>query len=132
MNDKEKHFPEWNERKIVLDANSHKAPYVSTGDIWWVSMGANIGSEIDGKSELFSRPAIVYKKLAHGFHFVIPTTSQQKEGSWYVGFRHKGKDMYVCLHQARAIDYRRFSSKLGSLDDQDLERIGFGFRKLYY
>jgi len=44
----------------------------------------NVGSEINGKSALFSRPVIIYKKLSHGFYFVIPTTTQKKEGSWFV------------------------------------------------
>jgi hypothetical protein len=30
------------------------------------------GSEIGGKSKLFSRPVIIFRKLAHGFYFVIP------------------------------------------------------------
>jgi hypothetical protein len=74
-----------------------------------------IGSEINGKSALFSRPVIIYKKLSHGFYFVIPTTTQKKEGSWFVCVRYQRTDMTVCLHQARAIDHRRLSSRLGQL-----------------
>ena len=35
--------------------------------------------------------------------------------------------MFACLHQARSIDYRRLSSKLGTLDDEDFARIKAGF-----
>jgi mRNA interferase MazF len=126
-----KRFLEWIGLKERLHAISHKPPYVSRGDIWWASVGENVGSEINGKSRLFSRPVIIFKKLAHGFYFVIPTTTKLHEGSWYIRFRHQSREMDACLHQARAIDYRRLSSKLGTLDDGDMERIGDGFSALY-
>lgn len=126
-----KRFLQWIGLKERLHEKQHAAPHVSEGEIWWASVGENVGSEINGKSDLFSRPVIIYRKLAHGFFFVIPTTSQQKTGSWFVPFRQRGKDMVVCLHQARSIDYRRLSSKLGELDAGDLLRIQVGFRDLY-
>jgi hypothetical protein len=36
-----------------------------------------------------SRGLIIYKKLSHGFYFVIPTTTQKKEGSWFVRVRYQ-------------------------------------------
>lgn len=126
-----KRFLEWIGLKETLHSRKHRPPLVSQGDVWWMSVGENVGSEINGKNDLFSRPAIIFKKLARGFYFVIPTTTQLHDGSWYVTFRHHGKDMVACLHQARAVDYRRLSSKLGTLDDADLARIKEGFASLY-
>ena len=94
-------------------------------------MGENVGSEVNGKSALFSRPVIIFKKLAHGFYFVIPTTTQIHDGTWYVKVRQNEREIVACLHQARAIDYRRLSSKLGTLDDEDRGRITSGFSSLY-
>lgn len=126
-----KRFFEWIGLKEKLHSHDSKPPLVSEGDIWWASIGENVGSEINGKSALFSRPIIIFKKLAHGFYFVIPTTTQSKVGSWYVPFRQKEKDMVACLHQARAIDYRRLSSKLGTLDDHDFAQVKEKFLALY-
>lgn len=126
-----KRFFEWVGLKQRLHYIEHAPPLVSERDIWWASIGENVGSEINGKSALFSRPVIVLKKLSHGFYFVIPTTTQIREGSWYVPFRQQGKDMLACLHQARAIDFRRLSSRLGKVDGDDFERVKDGFRKLY-
>ncbi|MDP3989032.1 MAG: type II toxin-antitoxin system PemK/MazF family toxin [bacterium] len=109
----------------------HRPPLVSERDIWWVSIGENIGSEIDGKSELFSRPVIIFCKLAHGFYFVIPTTTKTKNGSWFVPFTHGGKSVVACLHRARTIYYRRLSSKLGQIDTDDYSRVQEGFTLLY-
>lgn len=94
----EKQFSVWIQRKELLHHKEHKPPYVSVGDIWWVSLGENIRSEMNGKSQLFSRPAIVLKKLAHGFYLVIPTSTKEKQGSWYVPFVQKGVKNIACLH----------------------------------
>jgi mRNA interferase MazF len=126
-----KRFLEWFGLKETLHEKQHRTPLVSERDIWWASIGENVGSEINGKSERFSRPVIIFKKLSHGFYFVIPTTTQAKEGSWFVPFVHKDKAMTACLHQARAIDYRRLSNKLGRLDTADYERVAEGFATLY-
>jgi hypothetical protein len=48
-----------------------------------------------------------------------------------VPFRQADRDMVASLHQARAIDYRRLSTKLGQLDDSDFDRVREGFWKLY-
>lgn len=126
-----KDFPAWMKLKGKLDGLTHRAPLVTEGDLWWASIGENVGSEIGGKNHLFSRPVIILKKLAHGFYFVIPTTTQTKEGTWYVPFMHHSKSMVACLHQTRSIDHRRLSSKLGTLDTADLERVKEGFHSLY-
>lgn len=126
-----KRFSEWIELKGRLHTAAYRQPLVSEREIWWASIGENVGSEIDGKSALFSRPVIIYKKLAHGFYFIIPTATKLRAGSWYVGFRQHDKDMVACLHQSRAIDYRRLSSKIGTLDDSDFARVKAGFRELY-
>lgn len=127
----EKDFNQWNVKKQRLDQLTHRPPFVSEGDIWWVSVGENIGSEVSGKSQQFSRPVIIFKKLAHSFYFVIPTTTKEHDGTWYVPFVHGGKTMYACLHQSRSIDHRRLSSKLGELDDKDYAKVREGFAQLY-
>jgi mRNA interferase MazF len=124
-------FNQWIEKKIVLHNKSHRAPFVSEGDIWWASIGQNVGSEVNGKSELYSRPVIILKKLSHNFYLVIPTSTKSKEGTWYISYRHKEVDNVACLHQIRTIDYRRILGKVGTLDDADFGRIKSGFSSLY-
>ncbi len=117
--------------KKKLNDLTNRAPHVNEGDIWWISVGENVGSEIDGKSRIFSRPAIIYKKLAHGFYLIVPTT-KKKSGSWYVTFRHQGVEMCACLHQIRTVDYRRLWSKMGRMDEQERKKVEQGFYKLYF
>lgn len=124
-------FDEWNEEKQRIDGKTHKPPYVSVGDIWWVSIGQNVGTEMNGKSGRSSRPAVILKKLKYDFYLIAPTTTQEKSGTWYVPIHHNGMMTYVCLHQIRTIDYRRITSKLRTIDETELTAIWRGFQNLY-
>lgn len=126
-----KQFLQWIGLKEKLHATDHAAPLVSERDLWWASLGENIGSEINGKSDRFTRPVVILKKLTHGFYLVAPTTTQKREGSWYASVRFGQQDEYVCLHQIRTIDFRRLYSKLGQLSSADFAIIKDAFRKLY-
>ena len=126
-----KRFLEWIGLKERLHASVISIPYVREGEMWWASIGENVGWEINGKNKNFTRPVIVLKKLAKGFYFVIPVTSQLRNGTWYINFKQREKAMTACLQQARSMDYRRFYSKLGELDDEDYRKIKQGFLELY-
>lgn len=126
-----KKFLEWFGLKERLHGTDHKPPFVSEREIWWVSLGENVGSEMNGKSDRFSRPALILKKLAHGFYLIAPTTTQPHEGSWYAHIRFEEQDEYVCLHQIRTIDYRRLHSKLGQIDTNEFKKTKESFKKLY-
>lgn len=125
-----KRFLEWIGLKKALHNTAGRAPYVSEGEMWWVSLGENIGFEINGKSKLFSRPVVIIKKLSRYFYFVIPVTSQHHTGTWYTHFVIHGKNQFACLHQARAVDFRRLSTRIGRLDDSDFKEVKDNFRKL--
>lgn len=126
-----KKFLEWIKLKEKLHGVAADPPLAKERDLWWVSFGENIGSEMNGKSVLFSRPAIIIKKLSRGFFLIAPTTSVRHEGTWYVKIKQAGKDSVVCLHQIRTIDYRRLSTRLGIVDEEDFKRIKDAFSKLY-
>ena len=126
-----KKFLGWITLKSKLHDMVSNPPLVKERDLWWLSVGENIGSEMNGKSGLFSRPALVIKKLSRGFFLIAPTTSVPHEGSWYVCIKHGGKDTFVCLHQIRTVDYRRLSSRLGQIDSDDFDRVKSAFLKLY-
>lgn len=102
-----KNFIDWFQLKIRIDTHEHKPPFFKDGEIWWCSIGENIGGEISGKGTYFRRPVLVLRKL-DAFSFIgIPLTSKHKTGSWYSHREIKGKDNYFVLSQARHVDYRR-------------------------
>jgi len=124
-------FLEWIKLKHKLHNVAKGPPLVSERELWWMSWGENIGSEINGKSDLFSRPGVILKKLSRGLFLAVPTTTQPKSGLWYAQIKHENKVMYACLHQIRVVDYRRLSSRLGQIDSNDFARIKEAFCRLY-
>ncbi len=126
-----KKFLEWIGLKAKLDSEIRQTPYVSERQVWWASLGENVGFEINGKSKLFTRPVIIFRKLSSGLYFVIPLTTQPQQGTWYVKFKIGNVEQFACLHQARSIDYRRLYSNLGWLDEEDFRKVEAGFKKLY-
>lgn len=126
----DKRFPEWLELKEKLH-KAGKLPKIKEGDIWWCSVGENVGVEINGKSEFFSRPVLVLKKLSRFGFMGIPLTSQPHEGSWYVSFMFQGKKSVATLVQARVMSTSRLHSRMGEADESDMKKIKDGFYKLY-
>ncbi|HAO64392.1 TPA: hypothetical protein DCQ44_00220, partial [Candidatus Taylorbacteria bacterium] len=92
---------EWIRLKEKIHNIKSEAPLVSERELWWIIFGENVGSEINGKNDRFSRPGLILKKLSHHFYLVVPSTTQKREGSWYVPILYANKDMYLCLHQIR-------------------------------
>ncbi len=127
----DKNFIGWITLKSKLDSKNKKPPLFKEGEIWWCSLGENIGVEINGKSKDFTRPVLVFKKLSNQGFLGIPMTTQTKSGNWYVSVRQSGKDAVVNLSQARVLSFKRMYSKIGELDDADCFLVYEAFLKLY-
>lgn len=103
-----KDFENWHELKQRLDGKGKLVPYKKR-QIWWTSLGVNIGHEIDGKHQSFERPVLVIKKINASSAFVVPLTSTIREGdSRLVSFEINGKKSSAAIAEARKIDVRRF------------------------
>ena len=126
-----KRFLEWIKLKEKLHTNIYKPPLFREGEIWWCSFGENIGNEINGKSDLFTRPALIYKKLSSNIFMAIPTTSQERIGTWFVPVVLGSKKSTVVLNQARVIDFKRLSTKIGELSDVEMNNVRTKFHELY-
>jgi len=123
-------FGEWMTLKEELHG-ANKLRLFRDGEIWWCAVGKNIGVEINGKHEVFSRPVLVLKKLSRFGFMGIPLTSQPHEGSWYVPFMFGDKREVAVLAQARVMSVARLYCKMGVATNGDMKRIRDGFRRLY-
>jgi mRNA interferase MazF len=126
-----KRFLDWITLKEKLHCHTYKPPLFNEAEIWWCSFGENIGSEINGKSNLFTRPVLIYKKLSANIFMAIPTTSQERVGTWYVPITLGNKRSTVVLNQARVIDYKRLFSKIGELNALEMDNVRVKFHDLY-
>lgn len=126
-----KRFLEWIGLKEKIHKNNSVPPLFNEGEIWWCAVGENIGVEINGKGELFSRPVFVYKKLSKDGFLGIPLSTQKREGSWYVGITFKGENNTANLSQVRIFSSYRMYELMGLLDENDIQKIKAGFLRLY-
>ncbi len=126
----DKRFTEW----IGLKTKLHRIgrlPVIKEGEIWWCAIGENIGVEINGKSKVFSRPVLVFKKFGRCSFMGIPLTSKSHEGTWYASFVFQGKAECAVLSQARVISVSRLYSRIGELSDSDYNLVLNKFLNLY-
>ena len=123
-------FDVWINLKKAIHASS-RIPAIKQGEVWWCAMGENVGIEINGKNQVFSRPVLIFKKLSR-FGFVgIPLTSQPHSGCWYVPFNFQGKTSIAVLSQIRTFSVLRLYRRMGTLPESDLRMIKEGFLRLY-
>ena len=127
-----KNFSEWIKCKERIHSVG-RLPAVKEREVWWAAVGENVGVEIDGKSERFSRPVLVYKKLSKFGFLGIPLTSQEHKGTWYVSFDFQGKTSYAALAQIRLMSVSRlYGDAIGQISKADFMAICKGFDNLYH
>ena len=131
----------WNEQKKFLNTkklykktpDGKKIPRtpIKEGEIWWYRMGINIGNEIYGKWDKYTRPVLIVKKISWYNCLVIPTTSEVKEWSWYypISFRHQKS--FLIFPQIRMISVARFEEKIEEISEWELEIIKKSAGKYY-
>lgn len=113
-------FDNWCHQKKQLHAITPTLVF-KEGEVWWCSVGANVGSEVLGKGPKFTRPVIVLKKLSQEACIVVPVTSQRPKqlGTWYHAMHFNERDQFVMMHQLRMVSVRRFGSRMVELPEAD-------------
>lgn len=119
----QKDFDNWNSKKKDTNSISGEKVFYER-EVWWCILGVNIGSEMDGKHELFLRPVVVVRKFNKDMALIIPTTTQDKENKyyWYVSGL-DGKTYNACLSQVRNISSKRFFRKIGTIKEEDYLKL---------
>ena len=126
-----KKFLEWIKLKERLHSKEHKPPLFKEGEIWWSYFGENVGTEMNGKGDAFTRPVIILKKYDRFSFLAIPLTTQGKEGTWYFTFTHNKKKQTAVLSQSRIINYKRLKERVGKVDSVDYENTKKAFLGLH-
>ena|SRR3989344_8869742 len=127
-----KKFLEWIGIKERLHTAEHKPPFFREGELWWCHVGENVGNEINGKGERFTRPVYIFKKYDRYSFLGLPLTTKDKSGTWYVRivFQHK-KPQTIVLSQGRVFDYRRLKEKMGEAGKSERQEINQAYAKLH-
>ena len=73
-----KDFDSWNKTKKRIDSELLPKQFIRAGELRWAALGVNVGSEIDGKGESFTRPALVVHATGHHLAMVVPLSTRVK------------------------------------------------------
>lgn len=122
-----KKFAEWHALKRAIDTlpRNHVKVGYKERDIWWISLGHNVGFEENGKGDAFSRPILVVKGFSKEVFWGIPLTSQTKSGKFYYSFIISGTNTVetALLSQLRIFDTKRMTTKMGMINGSDFIEI---------
>lgn len=132
MNNKDtkKDFDAWNvSKKKINDAIKNDDFYFHEREIWWCSLGVNVGYEQDGKNKNFERPVLILRKFNREVSLVVPLTSSVKENLFHYKLKTSGSS--VILSQVRLISAKRLFRKIEIINEKEFNEIVTKIKNLF-
>ena len=123
-------FVQWTKLKVKMQTSDSRQIYFREREVWWASLGANIGYEQDGANERFERPVLVLKKFSKDMLWILPLTRAQKTDqeknafkTYYYALDQAGENSFVILSQIRTISSKRLTRKMRVIYPNEFEEI---------
>lgn len=120
-----KDFTKWH--KMKTDVNDLKnRVFFHEREIWFCSVGLNVGFEQDGVGEDFLRPVLIVRKFNNEIFWGIPLTKSDKpkDSRYYYSFSFiENITSLAILSQIRLIDAKRLARQIGTMKEGDFEKI---------
>lgn len=119
-------FDLWNERKKEIAGKIPAADFCfHEREVWWCSIGKNIGSEQNGKNEGFERPVIVFRIFSKETMWVVPLTSKAQiiESRKELQVQANKAFQTADISQMRLISSRRLSRYIDIVSYSDFQKI---------
>ncbi len=119
----EKDFDAWNEKKKEIHGKG-ESRYYRAREVWWCSLGVNVGFEQDGTGNNGERPVLILKAFSRQVCLVLPLTSSTKENAYHVALGEiEGRQAFAIMSQLRLIDTRRLINRIHIVDEQLFEEV---------
>lgn len=116
-------FNQWNELKKRLHNRAEKILFHER-EIWWCSLGVNIGFEENGKNDMFERPVLILRKFNKYVLWILPLTRSKKDGGYYYRITQGDEnDSVIILSQIRLISSKRLLRKMRMLKESEFNEI---------
>jgi mRNA-degrading endonuclease toxin of MazEF toxin-antitoxin module len=117
-----KKFIGWIYNKIYIHSRTRVA-LVKEGEVYWCTLGENIGDEENGKGEDFRRPVLIFKKFNNNIFWGIPMSTKIKNNKYYVKVLLKNVEQSVMISQLRILDTKRLDEKMGYISYVEFLRV---------
>ena len=117
-------FVDWTKLKIRIHVSERMPAFPKKKEIWWVSLGQNIGVEANGKNATFERPVLVIKVFNTYSYLVAPISSKVREDKYLFEFINNADESNIVnISQLRTISAKRFVRKVADMTDSDFDQI---------
>jgi len=124
----QKDFDGWSKRKQRINAK-RAAAYAHPREVWWCSLGVNIGAETDGKNRNFERPVLVMRVYNKDTLLVLPITSKAKDDAFHQRIAVRVGPVWVKLTQSRVISSQRLLRKVDTIPEETFNDVQEAFRR---
>jgi mRNA interferase MazF len=118
----DKDFNAWNQIKQRLDAKT-RIPTFNEREIWWCSIGVNVGHEQNGKGSMHNRPVLILRKFSARLFWGVPLTTQIKQTVHYHPFTFEKRKQCAMLTHVRLYDAQRITHLMGRLNEGEFTEI---------
>jgi mRNA interferase MazF len=118
----EKDFWKWHDLKTKIERKD-QPPLFHEAEIWWSSLGVNVGVEEDGKNDLFERPILIFRKFNKDMFLGLPMSSIRKFGKYNYSIFVHGYERTILLSQIRTLSAKRLIRRAGKLQRKKFLRI---------
>lgn len=118
-----KSFIDWIYAKIRIDEKERKINSIKEGEVYWCSLGKNIGDEENGKGYDFRRPVLIFKKFNNNIFWGVPMSTKNKESKYYVRVLLKDVEQSAMISQLRILDTKRLDLYIGYISKSDFIKI---------
>jgi mRNA-degrading endonuclease toxin of MazEF toxin-antitoxin module len=119
----QKDFKKWTNIKESIHFKNENKLYHQR-EIWWCSLGLNVGYEQDGEGLEYQRPVLIVKGFSKNTCLVFPLTTSDKKHNMRIPIGLvNGKNASVIISQPKLIDTKRLVEKVGFLDKNIFENI---------
>lgn len=106
-------FDRWNGIKKHLHKEERPIFHVHERGVYFMHIGQNVGSEENGKGDLFLRPVVVLRIVNKNTFIGVPLTTKVRSVWFHIPFTLNGKNNAAIISQFRLWDVRRVVQHIG-------------------
>ena len=107
-----KDFDGWNDYQKIIQGAHHEV-YFQERDMWWCSVGVNIGHEQDGHHEQYVRSVLILRGFSQQSFWGVPISTKLKPANpYYLAFEIPSGQYSALISQMRFLDAKRLIRRL--------------------
>jgi mRNA-degrading endonuclease toxin of MazEF toxin-antitoxin module len=119
----QKDFDRWNKSKKKIDAEQGR-PFYHAREIWWCTVGVNVGNELDGTGKQYDRPVLVLRAFNAQTFLGVALIGHERTGRYYFPLgKIEDRNAVANLSQVRIFDTKRLIRKIATLDERTFREL---------